>query len=49
MQVASDLRRAFNLQSNPKEQVILANHTEHKEVLNRYRSRCQKLVQELAK
>ena len=38
----------FNLQSDPKEQANLANNPEHKDVLDRYRSRCQKLVQELA-
>ena len=38
----------FNLKADPREQVNLANQSEHKEILNRYRSRCQKLVHELA-
>ena len=39
----------FDLQSDPKEQVNLANHSEHKAVLDHYRSRCQKLVHDLAR
>ena len=39
----------FDLQSDPKEQVNLANHSEHKAVLDHYRSRCQKLVHDLVR
>ena len=38
----------FNLKDDPKEQFNLANQPEYKEVLERYRRRCQELVVDLA-